>query len=57
MGRDFWGGLLDWLRAKMLVEGTISDLDLELFHVTDDPEEAVLIIKRFSQEVGVAPNF
>ena len=57
MGTAFWGGLLDWLKEVMLTEGNIAEPDLDLFFVTDDPEEAVLIIEQFSQEVGVAPNF
>lgn len=57
MGRAFWAGLIDWLREKMLIEGNISDPDLDLFHITDDPDEAVRLIEAFSKEVGVAPNF
>ena len=57
MGRAFWAPLVDWLRATMLMEGNISDPDLGLFHLTDDPDEAVAIIEDFCKEVGVAPNF
>ncbi len=57
MGRDYWDGLLTWLREKMLFDGNIAEMDLDLFQVTDDPGEAVAIIERFSHEVGVAPNF
>ncbi|WP_030173006.1 TIGR00730 family Rossman fold protein [Spirillospora albida] len=44
MGSAFWGGLLDWVKAVMLPSGKISAHDIELFHVTDDPAEAVQII-------------
>jgi hypothetical protein len=44
VGKQFWQGLVDWLRQTMLAEGKISPGDLELFHVTDDPEEVVRII-------------
>ena len=57
MGKDFWSGLLGWLRTHMLEVGNISPGDLDLFHVTDSPEEAVAIIDRFCQEEGIAPNF
>lgn len=43
-GSDYWEGLLDWLKDKMLARGYISDRDAKLCHVTDDPEEAVDII-------------
>lgn len=44
VGKKFWQGLVDWLRQTMLAEGKISPGDLDLFHVTDDPEEVVRII-------------
>ncbi|HVM17321.1 MAG TPA: TIGR00730 family Rossman fold protein [Gaiellaceae bacterium] len=40
-GSGFWGGLVDWLVEQPLAHGTISPDDLELLHVTDDPDEAV----------------
>lgn len=42
----FWGGLIGWLRQTMLAQGKIAPADLELFHVTDSPEEARDIILR-----------
>jgi len=38
-GRDYWGGLLEWLTGTMLERGKISPDDLAHFIVTDDPEE------------------
>ena len=38
---DYWQGLLDWLRGKMLGEGKISKEDLDLIYVADTPKEAV----------------
>ena len=43
-GADFWQGLLDWLRDHVRSHGLISDEDLELFHVTDSPEEVARIV-------------
>jgi uncharacterized protein (TIGR00730 family) len=43
-GRDYWQGLLDWLRSTMLGEGKIHPADLELLVVTDSPREAVSVI-------------
>lgn len=40
VGRDYWGGLMDWLRDRMAAEGKISPKDLDLVLVTDDLEEA-----------------
>ncbi len=41
---DYWGELLDWLRAETLEDGLISPEDFELIHVTDDPRGAVEIV-------------
>ena len=38
---DYWGEMLDWVRAEMLADGMISPEDLELLHATDDLDEAV----------------
>jgi len=43
-GRKYWQGLLDWLKGTVAVERKINPEDLDLFTVTDDPEEAVRII-------------
>ncbi|HHT36726.1 MAG: TIGR00730 family Rossman fold protein [Candidatus Wallacebacter cryptica] len=45
MGSEYWADLLKWMKEKMLGEGMISPEDLDLLTVTDDPEEAVKIIK------------
>lgn len=57
MGRDFWGGLIDWLRHTLVTAGTISAEDMDLFHLTDDPSEAVDIIEEFYKERMMEPNF
>lgn len=45
----FWGGLIEWLRHTMLAKGKIHPTDLELFHITDSPEEACAIIRQALQ--------
>ena len=39
VGTDYWGGLVDWIRERLLAEGKISPADLDLLCVTDDPIE------------------
>jgi uncharacterized protein (TIGR00730 family) len=50
VGRSYWTGLLDWMRDTMLQAGTIGELDLGLFHVTDDPDEVIEYIKTHRAE-------
>jgi uncharacterized protein (TIGR00730 family) len=40
----YWTGLLSWLRGAPRDQGTISAVDLELFTVTDDVDEAVRLM-------------
>ncbi len=40
-GAAYWSGLVEWLTARVVAEGKIAAADLDLFHVTDHPAEAV----------------
>jgi uncharacterized protein (TIGR00730 family) len=44
-GSAYWSGLVDWIRDSMLAQGTVSEADLDLLHVTDDVAEAVAVIQ------------
>jgi uncharacterized protein (TIGR00730 family) len=45
VGTEYWSGLLDWLRERVVAEGKASATDLDLLHLTDSPQEAVEIIR------------
>ena len=47
MGTSFWQGLLDWFRDGLLANGTISEGDLDLITLTDDPQHVVDAIFAF----------
>ena len=46
VGKEFWGGLIDWMEDKMLTAGNVDKDDLLIINVMDDPEEIVSFIKR-----------
>jgi len=52
VGTAYWGGLVDWMRSTQVPKGTIAAADLDLFHLTDDPAEAVSIIRAFGDGDG-----
>jgi hypothetical protein len=53
MGSEYWEGLIDWMRGKMLGEYEhISPEDMEVFTVLDEPTEAVRIIVEFKESKG-----
>jgi uncharacterized protein (TIGR00730 family) len=43
-GSEYWTGLLDWIKTTMVPAGNISPKDLDLFVVTDSPEEAASFV-------------
>jgi hypothetical protein len=46
VGTDYWKGLLDWVRETVLKQGIISPDDLDILHLTDDPDDIVKTIKK-----------
>ena len=45
IGKDFWSGLIDWMKSTMLTRyETVAAEDFDLFTLTDDVNEAVDII-------------
>jgi uncharacterized protein (TIGR00730 family) len=58
VGKDFWGGLIDWIKKVLLTEHkNISEGDLDLFSLVDTAEEAVKVINDFYGKYMLKPNF
>ena len=53
---SYWGQLLGWLRDRALADGMISEDDLNLLQVTDDPEEAAELVTKARPEATPAPR-
>src|SRR5580658_3373964 len=51
-GHDYWSGLLRWARTVLEKNENISPGDLDLFVMTDDPQEVVDRILSYMKEVG-----
>ena len=45
-GREFWTGLIDWVRDVMVRDGYIKESELNLMVIKDTPEEVVEHIRR-----------
>jgi uncharacterized protein (TIGR00730 family) len=43
-GSDYWGEMIEWIKSEVLADGMISQADLDLLYVTDDPGEAVRVV-------------
>ena len=53
MGSDYWDGLVEWIREKMLKEyNHIASEDMNVFTVVDEPAAATKIIVDFKKAQG-----
>lgn len=53
MGSEYWRGLIDWLKDKMLDQYKyISPTDMDVFKLVDEPDQAVKIITDFRASQG-----
>ncbi len=52
MGSSYWQGLLDWMRTVQVAEGTVSESDLALIRVIDNPDEVIEAVFDFYQQRG-----
>jgi uncharacterized protein (TIGR00730 family) len=57
VGKDYWGGLVDWINNTMLEMKNISDEDIDLFQLADNAEDAVDKIDQFYSKYLLSPNF
>jgi uncharacterized protein (TIGR00730 family) len=55
VGRDYWGGLVDWLRDRVVAEGKASREDLEAFTVVDTADEVMAVIKTAASPTADSP--
>jgi len=46
VGSEYWEGLIDWIKDKLLGEKRISLEDLEILQIMDDPEEIVKAVQK-----------
>jgi uncharacterized protein (TIGR00730 family) len=44
-GSEYWSGLVEWLRDPVVAEGKISEEDIEMFEVTDDPDRVLDVVR------------
>lgn len=57
MGKEYWNGLVNWIKDVQLKNRFINPEDLELFSITDDPKEAAKIICDFHKGKKHTTNF
>ena len=57
VGRDYWNGLIEWMKDKVVAEKNIGPNDLNIFEVVDTSDEVVKVIDDFYTKYSLKPNF
>ncbi|MFA5361724.1 MAG: TIGR00730 family Rossman fold protein [Candidatus Omnitrophota bacterium] len=52
LGKEYWSGLIDWMKENVLGRGCISPEDLDIFSVVDEPEEVIKSIREFYKKLS-----
>lgn len=55
--KEYWKGLVDWMKDKLVAEKAIHYEDLNVFELVDTAEEAVEVIENFYKKYSLKPNF
>lgn len=53
IGKDYWKHLFEWMHKSALKEGLITKEDINLIHLTDDIDEALILLKERCQMCNV----
>ncbi len=56
IGTDFWAGMIDWIKDRFIAEKVINPADLDLFVVTNDPQQVVDTIFAHYGNRSFSPN-
>ncbi len=60
VGKDYWGGLIEWIKDTLLESGMIKESDLDLFRLVDTAKEAKDKImdyhKKINSDIGTFSN-
>ena len=55
VGKDYWKGMIKWIKKTMLEDGKVSKEDLNLFKLVDTAEDAIsYILSKLDEN---KPNF
>ena len=46
VGSDHWAGLKEWVETRLLADKLMSEDDMDIFQIMDEPEEIVDYVKR-----------
>lgn len=53
VGSEYWNQLKEFMKKELISRGTIVPADLELFHIIDDHDKIIEIIRKVAVRIGV----
>lgn len=53
VGIDYWKGMLDWLRDTVVANGAVTEDELSVLRLTDDPNEVLRVVREVAQGIGL----
>ena len=57
VGKNYWSGLMEWIKSQLLTKKNISPEDLNLIEVVETPEEVLQALDKFHTKDSFRPNF
>jgi uncharacterized protein (TIGR00730 family) len=57
VGAEYWNGLIEWIKNRLLKEHNISPEDLDLIEVVDTKDQVMECLNRFYIKDNFKPNF
>ena len=57
VGKEYWSGLINWIKTILLKEHKIDAHDLDLINIVDSKEEVVEQLHIFYKQEYFKPNF
>jgi len=57
VGTEYWSGLVEWIKARMVADKNINPEDLNIFTLVDDAQSAVSVIEEYYNRYALKPNF
>jgi uncharacterized protein (TIGR00730 family) len=48
VGKNYWSGLFEWIKDRLLEDKMISPEDLDIFQIVEEPEEVVDAVKKMT---------
>tara|TARA_B100001778_G_scaffold220299_1_gene182656 strand:- start:1152 stop:1592 length:441 start_codon:yes stop_codon:yes gene_type:complete len=57
VGVEYWNGLIEWIKNRLLKDHNISPEDLDLIEVVDTKDQVIECLNRFYIKDNFKPNF